>query len=443
LTGNTFWLEKEDWNDFVDYEKDVDRVISDYQMMALCTYNLDRCNATEIIDVVINHQFALIQKQGKWERIESSKHKEAEKTAISQSLRLRENQAKLETALVSMTEAVFISDTAGNFIDFNDAFATFYKFKNKDECFKIFAEYPDILDVFMADGTPTPVEMWAVPRALRGEKVTDAEYTLRRKDTGETWVGSYSFAPIRDKDGAIIGSVVIARDITKRKRAEQELEMMVEFLHLINNSKGIVDLVHSAINFFRERSGFEAVGIRLKDGDDYPYFETCGFSKEFVLMENNLCVEDTAGKPIHDSDGDPIHECMCGNVICRRFDPSKSFFTKWGSFWTNCTTELLVTTNDADRQVRMRNRCNGEGYKSVALIALHVGEERLGLLQLNDRRKGQFSLEMISVWEGLANYLSVALAKAQAEESLQESTRESPNAIRGAADSVRGTSGSI
>jgi hypothetical protein len=46
----------------------------------------------------------------------------------------------------------------------------------------------NILDVFMADGTPAPVNMWAVSRALRGETATDVEYTLRRKDTGEKWV---------------------------------------------------------------------------------------------------------------------------------------------------------------------------------------------------------------------------------------------------------------
>ena len=38
LTGNTFWLEKEDWNDFVNYEKKVDRVLGNYQMIALYTY---------------------------------------------------------------------------------------------------------------------------------------------------------------------------------------------------------------------------------------------------------------------------------------------------------------------------------------------------------------------------------------------------------------------
>ena len=136
---------------------------------------------------------------------------------------LQEGRAKFEAALASMTDAVFITDVQGRFIDFNDAFATFYKFRNKDECAKSYAEYPNILDVFMADGTPAPLDQWAVPRALRGETATNAEYTLRRKDTGETWVGSYSFGPIRNKDGVIVGSVVAARDTTERKRVDVSL----------------------------------------------------------------------------------------------------------------------------------------------------------------------------------------------------------------------------
>ncbi len=122
--------------------------------------------------------------------------------------------------------------------------------------------------------------------------------------------------------------------------------MIVEFLHRTNKSKGAVDLVHSAVNFFGERSSFEAVGIRLKDSDDYPYFETSGFSEEFVRSENSLCVLNGFGQPICDSDGYPIHECLCVNVIFGRFDPSKPFFTARGSFCTNCTKELLATTTD-------------------------------------------------------------------------------------------------
>ena len=234
LTGNTFWLEKEDWNDFVDYEKEVDRVIGNYHMIALCTYNLDRCNAAKIIDVAVDHQFALIKKNGKWERIESSKRKEAEKTAILQSSLLLESQTKLKTAFENMIDAVFISDAHGNLIDFNDAFVTYHRFENREECSKIIFDCSNILDVFMADGTPVPLDMWAVPRALRGEIGTEVEYTLRRKNTGETWIGSYNFSPIRDNNGVVVGSVVVARDITERKQERLRLKTDLKALTRIH-----------------------------------------------------------------------------------------------------------------------------------------------------------------------------------------------------------------
>ena len=136
---------------------------------------------------------------------------------------LRESRAKLDAALASMTDAVFISDNKGRFIQFNNAFATFHKFRNTEECAQTLAEYSAFLDVFLPDGELAPMDMWAVPRALRGEVVTNAEYALRRKDTGETWVGSYSFSPILDEAGVIVGSVVVGRDITERKSAEAEI----------------------------------------------------------------------------------------------------------------------------------------------------------------------------------------------------------------------------
>jgi PAS domain S-box-containing protein len=130
-------------------------------------------------------------------------------------------KAKLAAALASISDAVFISDLEGNFLDFNEAFAAFHKFKNKADCAKTLAEYPAFLDVFMEDGSLAPLEMWAVPRALRGEVGSSVVYYLRRKDTGENWVGSYSFAPIRNEEGSIVGSVVVGRDITERKRNEE------------------------------------------------------------------------------------------------------------------------------------------------------------------------------------------------------------------------------
>ena len=136
--------------------------------------------------------------------------------------RARASRAQLEAALESMTDAVFISDTQGRFLEFNEAFATFHRFPDKAACSRTFADYPDLLEAYGPDGRPRPLDQWVTLRALRGESGSDAQFTLRRKDTGETWVGSFSFGPIRDQEGHIVGAVVTARDISERKLAEEE-----------------------------------------------------------------------------------------------------------------------------------------------------------------------------------------------------------------------------
>ncbi len=133
------------------------------------------------------------------------------------------SNATLHAAIDSMTDAVFVSDTDANFVLFNQAFITYHRFADEAECKKTLAEYPAIFDIYLPDGTLAPLERWAVPRALAGESVTHAEYTLRRKDTGESWIGSYSFSPIRDQHQAIVGSVVVCRDITESKKVSERL----------------------------------------------------------------------------------------------------------------------------------------------------------------------------------------------------------------------------
>ena len=340
---------------------------------------------------------------------------------------LRESQAKLEAALASMTDSVIITDAEGRFVEFNDAYAKFYRFKSKAECARSFAEFASIFDVFLPSGEPAPREMWAIQRALRGETAAGAEYALQRKDTGECWIGSLSFSPIRDKNGAIIGSVITARDITEAKQAEEERQIAIDFLGMVNQSRGTDDLLQRAAVFFQERSGCEAVGIRLREGDDYPYFVARGFSREYVQLENKLSARTASGKAICDGAGKPVLECLCGSVIRGGFEPSKPFYTAHGSFWCNSTTDLFAGAAEGDLPSSARHRCNREGYESVALLPMYVGEERFGLVQLNDRRKGQFSAQSIELWERMAGHLATAVSNFRAEEALLESEKRYRN----------------
>lgn len=228
----------------------------------------------------------------------------------------------------------------------------------------------------------------------------------------------------RDEDGNPVEMMAVVRDITERKLSEQERESTIELLRIANASTGIREMVSAAMLFFRAQSCCSAVGIRLHEGEDYPYYVAQGFPPGFVRAENSLCSRDACGEIVRDANGAPVIECMCGNVISGRLAPLKPFFTAQGSFWTNSTTEFLATASEADWQCGARNRCNTAGFESLALIPLRAGDERLGLLQLNDLRKGVFSPEKIKVWERLAGYLAIALVKFRSEESLKKLNQE-------------------
>lgn len=90
VNGNPFWIDnKKDWDDFAAYEAEINNVIGPYKLLVLCTYSLEKCHADEVIDVVINHEFALIKRSDKWELIES-----AEQKRIKEELYQRESQLK-------------------------------------------------------------------------------------------------------------------------------------------------------------------------------------------------------------------------------------------------------------------------------------------------------------------------------------------------------------
>ena len=145
-----------------------------------------------------------------------TKRKRAEKE-------LAEYQGKLAAALASMTDSVCVTDASGEAINYNDAFATFHRFRNKAECPTSLSGMRERVEALTPDGKVVPPDGRAVSRALRGETAVNAEYNMRRRDTGETWIGSFSFSPIRGSDGSIVGTVVVARDITERKAAQEAL----------------------------------------------------------------------------------------------------------------------------------------------------------------------------------------------------------------------------
>jgi PAS domain S-box-containing protein len=77
VSGNTAWVQKKDWRDFRQYEKEVDVSIANQRMIVLCTYPLTASRAAEFLDVVRLHQVAVTRRSGNWEIVETPELKQA------------------------------------------------------------------------------------------------------------------------------------------------------------------------------------------------------------------------------------------------------------------------------------------------------------------------------------------------------------------------------
>ncbi len=47
VTGDTAWLEKKDWKDFVEYEDSLNQAVANQRLAVLCTYPLAACGERE------------------------------------------------------------------------------------------------------------------------------------------------------------------------------------------------------------------------------------------------------------------------------------------------------------------------------------------------------------------------------------------------------------
>ncbi|HUT33342.1 MAG TPA: MEDS domain-containing protein [Planctomycetota bacterium] len=211
FTGNTFWLEKKDWGRFAEYEAKVDSVINAHRMMAVCTYSLERCGAAEIMDVMSNHESALVRRQGRWDIVKSARRSEAVEG-------LRESEERFRTVFDAGPVGMCLTTPSGHFLRVNQAFADFLGYDPAE------LRGMHFLDITHPDDRPASDER--VRRTLGGATQRfSLEKRYLRKDGQVVW-GIVSAHLLRDDQERPLFFITHLQDITARKRAEEELRQL-------------------------------------------------------------------------------------------------------------------------------------------------------------------------------------------------------------------------
>lgn len=131
----------------------------------------------------------------------------------------------LKQIIDSMGDGVIVTDADGDLLLINKTASEIIGYTHSDlplsARVRTFGNYlPDKV-------TPYPLEELPITRALRGERVDQAEIFIRNElRTEGRWV-SATGRPLRDLDGEIRGGVVVIRDITQKKHSE-ELKQQLE-----------------------------------------------------------------------------------------------------------------------------------------------------------------------------------------------------------------------
>jgi PAS domain S-box-containing protein len=218
----------------------------------LCTYPLAGCGATEILDVVRTHQFAVTRRQGTWEIIETAGHKQAkaEIKRLNDELELRvvERTSQLLLSNEELTREIrerrrtdetlqrmqsYLADAQR--LSHTGSWARNIVTKKvthwSAECFRLYGFDPN-------DGFPS-YEAWTerihpedqelrrrvVDEAIRQHSDYEVDYRIVLPDSTIRYIHTVAH-PLFDDAGELKEFVGTAMDVTEMKRAEEERERL-------------------------------------------------------------------------------------------------------------------------------------------------------------------------------------------------------------------------
>jgi PAS domain S-box-containing protein len=184
---------------------------------------------------------------------------------------IRAEQERLQVTLASIGDAVISTDGVGRVEFLNAVAEDLIGWKTADVARR---ELSDIFHIVNAD-TRLPVENPALRALKDGTVVGLANHTILIARDGREFPIDDSAAPIRDAAGNIIGSVLVFRDISERKRAQEAL------LESERRFRGLMEQAPFSIQVFSpdgrttevNRAWQELWGLTLEQIADYNILE--------------------------------------------------------------------------------------------------------------------------------------------------------------------------
>ena len=155
-------------------------------------------------------------------RKEILRHKETEEL-------LRSSEEQYRLLFENSFDLIFSLDCQGNFVSISPAVERILGYKPEELIGK------PIFELNLLPREYAELAFAQIMQVFAGESISSSEYKVLAKD-GTATVAQISAAPIR-KQGEVVGLIAISRDITARKKAEEELRKAHDELEMRVNQR--------------------------------------------------------------------------------------------------------------------------------------------------------------------------------------------------------------
>ncbi|MGE5619513.1 MAG: PAS domain S-box protein [Sphingomonadaceae bacterium] len=320
LSGNTFWLEREGWDEFVAYEEQMDRLFAELPMIALCSYSLERCRASDVLDVIRHHRFAIIRQSGRLQLVESSELRRARSA-------LRESEARFRRLTENAPDIIFRYDLRPRpqFSYISPASTRILGFSPEE----LYADPELALRSVRED------DRAMFRRLLAGDFLSQTVVIGHRHKEGHPVWLEVSTVPIHDASGDLVGIEGVSRDVTERQLAEEGLRETRNYLEkLFNYANAPIIVWDPDFKITRFNHAFERLTGHSAD-------EVIGRKLEILFPETS-----------------------------RRESLAKIARTLSGEYWES--VEIPILRKDGDVRLALWNSANiyaGDGKTLLATIA--------------------------------------------------------------------------
>jgi PAS domain S-box-containing protein len=344
---------------------------------------------------------------------------------------LRESEEKYRTIFENVNDSITYIDKYGTIISTNNKEEIFGR-KPEEIMGKNFTKlgYFDVRDI--------PKYLKLLKDVVTGKKTPkQMELEVKHKD-GHKFPVEMSTSLVK-KDGKTAGFVCITRDITERKRAEEEFQQQTEELVLINELNNAInrgDSLREVLQLLSDKtagifSAYGATTYLLSPDEQYLAMENIPLDRKMLSrIEKLVGIKIPALRVPLSSDS--IYKEVMQSKEPRLFPDPEIIRTQITCFIneSNFPNKLLRTS--LKKVVPQIQRILG--LKSAMYVPLISEVGVFGLIEISS--KGQLTDTDLQRLETLAKQLTTAIGHKQAAEALEESERRYRQIIEEANDPV-------